>query len=69
MPDEVVAYLDRYAAEHGVESRSGVIHRAVNLLQASELGSSYVAAWAEWQDSDAALWDQASADGFHDAAG
>ena len=62
--DEDVEFLDRYATEHGVESRSGVVQRAVSLLRAVELGDDYAAAWAEWDGSDAELWDTAVADGL-----
>ena len=69
IPDEDVEFLDRYAAEHGVESRSGVLQRAVSLLRASELGASYVDAWAEWEASDADEWDSTAGDGVSGPAG
>ena len=60
-----VEFIDAYAAEHGVESRSQVVHRAVALLRASELGDAYAAAWDEWVDSgDAEAWEATSADGL-----
>lgn len=64
VPDNIVAFIDSYAEEHGVESRSGVVQRAVLLLRASELGSDYEAAWSEWTESDAAAWGSAVADGL-----
>jgi Arc/MetJ-type ribon-helix-helix transcriptional regulator len=65
IPDEIVAFIDEYAEEHGVESRSGVVQRAVFLLRASELGTEYEAAWAEWaaSDADADAWDATASDG------
>jgi Arc/MetJ-type ribon-helix-helix transcriptional regulator len=63
IPDEIVDFIDRYAEDHGVESRSGVVQRAVSLLRASELGADYEAAWADWAESDASAWDATAADG------
>jgi Arc/MetJ-type ribon-helix-helix transcriptional regulator len=64
LPEEDVEFVDRYAAEHGVESRSGVVQRAVGLLRAAELGEDYAAAWIEWDSADAEVWDSTSADGL-----
>lgn len=65
LPDDDVEYLDAYARERGLESRSAAVHKAVRLLRASELGAAYEEAWAEWEASDdATLWDNASADGL-----
>lgn len=64
LPEEDVEYLDSYAAAQGIESRSAVLHRAVSLLRASELGADYEAAWQEWDDSGSAeLWDTTAGDG------
>lgn len=62
--DDDVEFIDKYAGEHGVESRSGVVQRAVSLLRASELGTDYEAAWAEWAGSDADAWDETAGDGL-----
>lgn len=65
LPDEDVAYLDAYAQERGLNSRSAAVHKAVRLLRASELGAAYEQAWAEWQaGDDAEEWDTASGDGL-----
>ena len=65
LPTEDVHFLDAYAREHGIDSRSGVLHRAVALLRASELSEAYVAAWAEWADSgDAQAWEVVVSDGM-----
>lgn len=64
IPDEDLAFIDHYASEHGVESRSGVVHRAVTLLRAIELGDDYAAAWDEWAESDADVWEATTADGL-----
>lgn len=65
LPEEDVEFLDVYAEAQGVSSRSAVIHKAVRLLRASELGPSYEEAWEEWSESgDADVWDNATADGL-----
>ena len=65
LPDEDVHFLDEYAEEQGVSSRSAVVHRAVRLLRASGLGPAYEAAWSEWSDSeDAELWESTIGDGL-----
>ncbi len=64
LPDEDVEFLDRYAANQGIESRSAVVHKAVRLLRASELGPAYEQAWADWSAGDADVWDSAIADGL-----
>jgi hypothetical protein len=63
IPDDEVDFIDQYAAEHGVDTRSGVVQRALSLLRASELGDAYAAAWEEDPD-DAALWDVTASDGI-----
>ena len=66
--DADVEFVDEYAAEHGVGSRSGVVQRALSLLRASQLGEDYAAAWGEWSESDAEVWDGAAADGLRGAS-
>ena len=57
LPGEDVEFLDRYAANQGIGSRSAAVHKAVRLLRASELGAAYVDAWGEWaQRADDKLW-------------
>lgn len=64
LPDEDVEFLDQYAQTKGYESRSAVVHQAVRLLRASELGADYADAWTEWSESgDADVWDTAAGDG------
>ena len=70
LPDDDVAFLDTYAAREGFASRSAVVHQAVRMLRATELGAAYADAWAEWGTSaDSAVWDTTAADGLADAAG
>lgn len=65
LPEDDVEYLDAYARQQGLESRSAAVHKAVRLLRASELGAAYEQAWADWESSDdAELWDAAAADGL-----
>lgn len=65
LPHEDVEFLDAYALAEGEASRSAVVHKAVRLLKASSLGSSYEDAWDEWADSgEADAWDAAVADGL-----
>ncbi|HEY7042243.1 MAG TPA: ribbon-helix-helix domain-containing protein [Nocardioidaceae bacterium] len=63
MSEDDVEFIDQYASEHGVHSRSAVVQRAVSLLRAGELGDDYAAAWTEWDRTDAELWDEAVGDG------
>ncbi len=63
IPSADVEFLDSYAHEHGIESRSAAAQRAIALLRASELGDAYEVAWAEWEQSgEAELWEPTAAD-------
>jgi Arc/MetJ-type ribon-helix-helix transcriptional regulator len=64
IPEEDVEFIDRYAGEHGVDSRSGVVQRALSLLRTSELGDAYAAAWDEWAADGGIDWDAALRDGI-----
>ncbi|MFE1767864.1 ribbon-helix-helix domain-containing protein [Streptomyces angustmyceticus] len=69
LPQEDVAFVDEYAARTAGESRSAVIHAAIELLRAAQLEAEYTEAFAEWDTSeDAALWDRTSRDGLADEA-
>jgi hypothetical protein len=63
--EDDVEFIDHYASEHGVDSRSGVVQRALSVLRAIELGAEYAAAWSEWHQPDAEAWDSAIADGIN----
>jgi Arc/MetJ-type ribon-helix-helix transcriptional regulator len=68
IPDEDVRFLDNFAREHGITSRSAAVQRSIALLRESELGNQYEAAWDEWYASeDAELWDSITGDGMTDA--
>ena len=65
LPGEDVRFLDEYAREQGLDSRSAALHRAVRLLRAAELGGAYEEAWREWTaDGDAELWESTTGDGL-----
>ena len=64
LPDEDLEFLDSYARQQGIGSRSAVVHKAVRLLRAVELSDDYQQAWSEWSGSDEdADWAVALADG------
>jgi Arc/MetJ-type ribon-helix-helix transcriptional regulator len=68
LPDEDVEFLDEFAQTQGYASRSAVVHRAVRLLRASDLGGDYADAWEEWSESgDAEAWDVVVGDGLASA--
>ena len=64
LPAEDVDFIDEYVDRHGVESRSAVIHRAMRLLRAGELGEAYTLAWQELS-SESDMWDATVADGIN----
>ena len=65
LPGDDVEFLDAYAREQGLDSRSAALHRAVRALRTSELGGTYEAAWAEWaQAGEDDAWESTSADGL-----
>ena len=65
LPDEDVEFLDTCAQAQGFASRSAVVHKAVRLLRASELGAAYEEAWAAWSaGGDDELWESTSSDGL-----
>jgi Arc/MetJ-type ribon-helix-helix transcriptional regulator len=66
LPDEDVDFLDAYASSQGFASRSAVVHKAVRLLRASELGPAYEDAWKEWTTGDEAeAWEPTASDGLN----
>ncbi|MGI8929604.1 MAG: ribbon-helix-helix domain-containing protein [Candidatus Limnocylindrales bacterium] len=65
LPADDVQFLDDYAKEQGLESRSAAVHRAVRLLRTAELGGTYQAAWEEWAaEGEADLWESTTGDGL-----
>jgi Arc/MetJ-type ribon-helix-helix transcriptional regulator len=65
LPGEDVEFLDLYAKEQGLDSRSAALQRAVRLLRVSELDASYESAWEEWGAlGNAEAWDATTGDGL-----
>ena len=65
VPDEDVEFLDEYAEARGFASRSAVVHRAIRLLRATQLGDAYAEAWGAWSESyDDDLWEGSVSDGL-----
>lgn len=65
LPSEDIEYLDEYAREQRLGSRSAALHKAVRLLRAAELGAEYESAWEEWDASDdSRSWDETVGDGL-----
>ena len=65
IPSVDIEFLDGYAHEHGIESRSAAIQQAIRLLRASDLGDAYELAWQEWEATgEAELWESTAADGL-----
>lgn len=65
LPEEDVAFLDAYASEKGLPSRSAALHKAVRLLRATGLAAAYEGAWAEWSHGDREMWEPTASDGLH----
>ena len=64
LPDEDVEFLDAYVDSQGFASRSAVVHKAVRLLRASELGPAYEDAFLEWSRDEADVWEPTVGDGL-----
>jgi Arc/MetJ-type ribon-helix-helix transcriptional regulator len=63
IPNADVEFLDSYAYEHSIESRSAAVQRAIGLLRASELGDAYELAWQEWEQlGEAGVWEPTAVD-------
>jgi Arc/MetJ-type ribon-helix-helix transcriptional regulator len=62
---EDVEFLDVYATEHELRSRSAAVQSAVSALRLAELAGAYDEAWDEWdRGDDSALWAMTVADGI-----
>ena len=65
LSDEDVALLDEHARQSGLQSRSAVLHRAIQLLRYSHLDRDYAAAWSDWDDSgERETWESSTGDGL-----
>jgi Arc/MetJ-type ribon-helix-helix transcriptional regulator len=64
LPEDDVAFVDRYARDHGT-SRSAAVQQAVQMLRNRDLGADYAAANDEWATSgEADVWDAVTGDGI-----
>lgn len=62
---EDVEFLDAYAQDHGIGSRSATLQRAVQLLRDVQLEQAYADAWDEWErEGEAAAWENVASDGL-----
>lgn len=59
-----VTFIDDYASQHGMASRSAVLQRAVDLLKSAQLGAAYADAWVTWDVEERDAWDVTVADGL-----
>ena len=65
LPGDDVDFLDAYARDQGLDSRSAALQRAVRLLRTAELSASYAGAWDEWEaDGESDLWEPTVGDGL-----
>lgn len=63
LPEDDVEFLDSYARDQGIGSRSAALRKAVGLLRAAQLADAYEDAWTIWDASgEAAAWDSTAAD-------
>jgi metal-responsive CopG/Arc/MetJ family transcriptional regulator len=68
IPDEDIRFLDNFAREHGIASRSAAVQRSIAMLREVELKEQYKLAMQEWRDSpDSELWERTAGDGITDA--
>jgi Arc/MetJ-type ribon-helix-helix transcriptional regulator len=51
LPDDDVAFLDTFADQAGMDSRSAVVQRAIAMLRAAELAGAYETAFREWDEA------------------
>jgi Arc/MetJ-type ribon-helix-helix transcriptional regulator len=64
LPEDDIEFLDSYAHDQGIPSRSATLHKAVGLLRAAQLGAAYEEAWESWTASgDADAWETVIDDG------
>ncbi|MDR1236640.1 MAG: hypothetical protein LBK28_00195 [Propionibacteriaceae bacterium] len=67
LPEPDWAFLDAYANEESLPSRSAAVHEAVISLRERRMARDYEAAWGEWEASgDDAEWRGVIADGLRE---
>ncbi|MQM25373.1 ribbon-helix-helix domain-containing protein [Glycomyces albidus] len=68
IPDEDIRFLDNFARDHGIPSRSAAVQQSIALLREAELKEQYKIAMQEWRESpDSELWESTVGDGLTDA--
>lgn len=69
LSEDDVRVLDAYIKSTGLPSRSAAVQRAIRMLRYPALEQDYRDAWAEWSSAEESdVWDNATGDGFGDAA-
>jgi Arc/MetJ-type ribon-helix-helix transcriptional regulator len=69
LPGEDIRFLDEYAREQGLESRSAAVHKAVRMLRSADLSAAYESAWEQWAtEGEAEPWESTVGDGLSDGA-
>jgi len=60
-----LAFLERYANRHRLQSRAAGFHDAISALREKELEAQYEEAYQEWYESgEAEVWECVSGDGI-----
>lgn len=68
IPAEDIRFLDNFARDHGIKSRSAAVQHGIAMLREAELKEQYKIAMQEWRDSpDSELWESTVGDGLTDA--
>lgn len=68
IPDEDIRFLDNFARDHGIASRSAAVQQSIALLRDMELKEHFKIAMREWRESpDSELWESTVGDGLTDA--
>lgn len=64
LPAADVQFLDEVVATEDIDSRSALVHSAIELLRQRRAMADYAAAFDEWAGSDSDDWDVVIADGI-----
>lgn len=69
LSEDDLVFLDEYAAQTGIRTRSGVIQVAISELRRQTMVDQYRQAWDEWFGSgEASAWGPTAADGIDGVA-
>ena len=63
IPVDDVEFLDAYAAQHALASRSAAVRHAIRALKDAVLPQAYAEAWTEFE-AEPAAWDATVGDGI-----